>query len=235
VGGIDPLASASSVQFADSLSGKSCPASAANWTTLGLTAPTSLWLLQESGAGNRADSIGARTFVPSGIGFGHAVAVPGWTRAATVIAEAQTGNYAATIGNANTTDFLMLLYVATATPAAVRHIIEHPAIYAEINTTPRFRAEAATIATGTVDPGTTVHALVLKNWIGNSRGLLTEAEVLEPTEFATAGTTLTLGGTGSNGASIAAVYGAMWEGVTARMSNATIKTMLQTLGWSVAW
>jgi hypothetical protein len=222
--------------FADSGSGILCPTSAADFTALGLVPPTSLWLFQESGAGDRADSIGSRTFAPTGAGFTHAVPVPGWARVATVLGEGLTNRYDAAIANTNVTDFLILLYASVADPASTRNIIETPTIYAEINTTPRLVAEANSAVVGTVDPGTAVHPLVLKNWIGNSRGLLTDDEALEPVEFANAGTAITLGATGGNGtAGVSALYGAMWEGVTARMSNATIKSMLQALGWTVAW
>lgn len=227
---------ASSVLFADATSGKSCPASAAEWTALGLATPnpTSLFLLQDA-SGNPAAALGTMGLSVSGFGGpNYQQNVAGWSRKAITLNEGGQAKLTATISNSNASDFLALLYARlTATPGGTRQILEHPTIYAEATSAPRFLANAGTPVTGTVDPGTTVHAIVVKNWIGNSRGLFTEAEALQPNEFVAAGTTLNIGG--ATNAPMGVLYLAVWQGVAARFSNAQIKTMLQTLGWSVAW
>jgi hypothetical protein len=232
VGGV----SGSSVLFADASAGKSCPGSAAEWTALGLATsnPTSLHSWQQA-SGNGADLIGTTTLTANGTP-NYQQTIPGWTRKAVTLDAGTTDRFSATIANSNASDFLMLMYVAMTAPATgTRLILEHPTFFAEILTTGKFHANAGTPVAGVVDAGTSVHALVVKNWISNSRGLITEDEVITPAEFVAAGTAIVVGGSTSNTAPMAVLYSAMWEGVPARMSNAQIKTMLQTLGWSVAW
>ncbi len=212
------------------------PQSAAEYALLGLTAPNqSLWLAQEA-SGNLADSIGSATLTASG-SAAYQQTVSGWATKAVKLTEAGANKFTATIPDGGSHSLLVLMYVAfTASPGAQRTLLEHPAFFVEGVAGPLFRADAGSAVNGASNASTTVHAMVMRYDRTNTIcRLYTEAEKIQPTYDSAGGTTLTLGGSSSTTGPMQVLYMAAWKDSTAEMADATVKTMLQTLGWTVAW
>jgi len=111
----------------DATSGWYVPASSAEWTELlagtGLSAPSFLWLCQES-SGNIADSIGGVTLTANGGGVFYQQSISGWSRKAfgySDTAGTQCYSVSASLPDLNTTSMTALVFLAvTNTPGAQR-------------------------------------------------------------------------------------------------------------------
>lgn len=239
----------------DAASGIYCPANAAEWaTTLSVAGilsggPSLLWALQEA-AGNVADSIGAFTGTASGT-LVYQSAVAGWTRKGILTTTGVAGliqSVAAGLPDLSTSNFLALTYVKFgANPATTRSVlqmgptfatrgaVEHPAtdVLRVFDTTNQS-------ATGVVSPASLAKPLVLR--VNRTATLVTgfsDVEKLSPTWDATlAGKGLSLGGdnvqTWFPGAD-SFMYLVGFFNAAAQLTDAQVKTLLQTLGWTVTW
>lgn len=228
----------------DGTSGKYVPANASEWTTtmsvagIGSGNPSLLWLLQEA-SGNAADSIGSFTGTASGsVSYQNAVA--GWTRKSINLADAGAGNIlntAAGLPDPASGSYLILSYAAMlGTPAAIRNPIligTGNQTTMRINTTPRVQGvSGGNVVTGTNAPGTTVRPWVLLYDKTNSRvSAYTDQEKLQPAISAATGKGVTILAGGNS----AFLYCAVFMLGAAELSDAQVKTLLQTLGWSIPW
>lgn len=250
--GTDELAAGGMAGVArDATSGIYCPATAAQWTqTLGVAGiasgnPSVLYLLQEA-SGNIADSIGTFTGTATGTGFTYSNVEAGWSRVGVGMTDAATGqwlNTSASLPDPATTSMLMLTYAnVTNTPAAARLVTRMAGtttIRAQITTTPRAQIIAgANTATGTTsDPHGAVRPWVLKhNVTASAQALYTDQEKVVPTFAALSGKQILLGGSAAVAAATTHyLYSAVFFAAAAELTDAQVKKLLQTLGWTPAW
>jgi hypothetical protein len=236
----------------DSTSGKGVPASTSDWDKLiaayhlPVSAPDHLWLAQEPG-GSLADAIGAISLQPLNAPT-YANAVAGWTRSAvgTVDSNINQGFATGALGDLDGNSYALLIYVAvTATPAAERSLAgigastDHRNI--AVTTMPVFKATGVggvTPASGTVDPSTTVHPLLMV--IDATR--MTYVVFSDDEKIATVpwtaptgtGPLLMIGNAGNGGAAPARyLYAAQWSGTHAELADTSVKALLRGLGWTV--
>ena len=246
----------------DATSGIRCPASATEWTNVmsiaGLATgnPSALWLMQEA-SGNPADSIGTFTLTKAGT-VGYNGAVSGWTRTGLTTTDGTAGmfsNAASGLPDISTTSALVLAYVSLPASfgAVERSIITlGPTFGSQIcaNSYPSsnpsklslaqlggsfggYTTEAATATTG-------VHPVLLQlNHTAGVPYMVTDKDATTTTLYAgQTGKAIAFGGTNvqedypDTGDFM---YAAMFFGSAAEMTKAQMKTLLQTLGWTVAW
>lgn len=199
--------------------------------------PDNLWSFQQASS-PLSDAIGSENFAVTGAGSSYQQAVTGWTRTAWKLTDGGS-TYAGTPSNvASTTSSLLLLYVAvTSTPAAARTIAYLGGGDLRVNTTPNysFKPSGQATVTGTEAHGTTVHPLVIKiDVTGAVTAVYTDLEKLTLSHGV--GTSPTyLGAVSGLSADARYLYGARWLGSAAEISAADIKSMLETLGWTVSW
>jgi len=255
--GVDELGGGASNPMAgvaqDATSGKYMPASSAQWTTtmaaagIGSGNPSLLWLGQEA-SGNLADSIGAFAGTANITAYQQAVA--GWAAKAFTLGAGAIANVvttSASLPDISTTSCLMLGYVLFPASASTNLSVVTMGTtfgaqaFANLNATPKLvgGADPNTVA-GTANPFGGVHPLVVQvNRGGSAAVICTEQEKLTPTLAANpAGKKLWLGGDSSQtwaAAGTGHLYTAAFFGTAAELSVAQLRTLLQTLGWSVAW
>ncbi len=226
----------------DATSGIYLPATAAQWTSLGLTAPSSLYLCQDA-ATPLADAIGAVTLAAGGTGLSYQTAVSGWTQKATQTTNGTAGRWAttsATLPDLSTTSCLMLVYALPLTPGATRGGMNMGTTEAAIGfqTGPVTRHISGANATaGVGDPTLAVHPFVIKFDRTNTiQTNYSDLEKVSPT-FSTlvTGKRWSLGGEGTITDQVQFLFAARWDGAAAEMSDATVKSMLQKLGWTIPW
>ncbi len=229
------------------------PANAAEWTTTLAVAgistgnPSLLWLLQEA-SGDAADSIGTFTGTSAGA-FGYQQAVTGWTRKGVTF----TGGQAHTIRStaAGLPDILtasMLVLAIAATPAntGLRTYLQMGTVFAadatlqvEAGGTNQLVADVGSVVTGTTALADgAVHPIALKvDRTGSVSAAYTDEEKLAPT-VGGSGKTLLIGGDNSQtytAATATWMYVVAFFNGAAEISDANVKVLLQTLGWTVAW
>lgn len=232
-----------------------CPATAAEWTTTmsvaGLSSgnPSLLWLSQEA-SGDLTDSIG--TFTGTASGWNYQQAVTGWTRSA-VSADVASAriifNAAAGLPDINTASCLVLTYhsfPAVEAPAGYYSLVTMgptfgSQIAANISGTAKLTAVVdPNSAAGAADPRNAVHPIVIRvNRTGGNAAVYTDQEKLTAALDATpTGKKIAIGGDNVNywtedGGGY--LYTAAFFNAAAELSDAQVKTLLQTLGWTVAW
>lgn len=237
----------------DATSGIRVPANVTEWTDFrtitGIAAanPNSLWLCQEA-SGNLGDAIGSLTLTASGT-VNYNQAVSGWTRTAVATTEAGNGKAVAASGTgpspATTSQMWLFICSMPATPGTSR-------VFMGMNTGVAATAyRMAHFTTGV--PRTT---LVNSNFDGASsissgvhpclmRYDRTGSAATGYTDLEKITTTYNSGvvdgdkGLGNAGGSTSSarsvVYGAMWSGSNAELSDANIKALLQALGFTIGW
>lgn len=239
----------------DAASGIYVPANAAEWASVmsaaGISSggPSLLWSLQET-SGNVADSIGAFTGAASGT-LTYSSAVAGWTRVGIKTTSGFAGivvNSSASLPDISSASFTAVLYVALGgNPATTRSIIQMGPTFAtrgalEHPTTDVLRVfdTSNQAATGTLSIANTVKPLVLR--VNRTTSLVTgytNSEKLSPIWDATiAGKGIQIGGDNIQTwfpGSDTFMYFAGFFNTAAEMTDAQIKTLLQTLGWTVTW
>jgi hypothetical protein len=234
----------------DAASGIYVPATSAEWTTTMSVAgiasggPSGVWLCQEA-SGSLADSVGVFTLTAGGTGSSYQNAVTGWTRKAVGTTEANATRWQSVdvgLPDPATTSYLTILYAQVmSTPAATRSIFEYGTSPAriEITSTPRTQANfpAASPVTGASSPLGSVRPFVLRhNLTASTNAVYTDQEKLAPTfGVATANKTYRLGAAANNAPTALILYAMLLAGAAAELTDAQIKTLLQTLGWSIAW
>ena len=243
---------------ADGTSGIKIPQNSTEWANLisqaSLTgtvqAPDALWLMQEA-SGNLADSIGAFTLTVSGSNETYANSVSGWSTKSIRWINAATGSFQSTdvnLPDISATSLTMLCYVKViSAPSATRGIVGAGTsnfLQVQLNTTPRIiAADGANTATETNNPTSegvsgVFPLVVTHNKTGTSSRFTTATEKLVPTFSASAtGKKVIIGGSGGVGSAPAmdVLYCAMWKGTNAEITDANLKTILQTLGWTIGW
>lgn len=226
-----------------------CPATAGQWTTTLAAAsiasggPSALHLMQDA-AGGPADAIGTFTMTVAGAGRTYQQAVTGWTRLSITHIDNATSNMMNTdalLPDIGTNSCLMLLYgKLDSTPAAQRTMIGMGTtnLSGRMTATPTVNlTNGVTSATGAGNPSSAVRPYVLKMDRTNSlQTLYTDQEKISPAFNGTpTGKRIWLGGVGSGGGPISHLYLATFFNAAAELSDAQVKTLLQTLGFTIAW
>lgn len=229
----------------DATSLKYVPASLAEWNQvmavagIGSGGPGLLWLCQDV-SGNLADSIDSLPGTVSGTPILYQQPVTGWTRLGITGADAGTAiadSSSASLPDPATAATMIISYaVITVAPVAVRQIdlIGTANVGTNrVSTTPRFQGVSGGSAiTGAVDPTGAVRPFVfIDDPIAARCAAYTDQEKLVPTRAATTGkrSRFNFGFVGS------LLYRAQFNGASAQLTDAQIKTLLQTLGWTIAW
>ena len=233
----------------DPTSGKGVPAHRNDWAALAQAyqlatmPPEHLWLLQES-SGSLQDSIGSVTLAPQNSPR-YRNAVAGWSRLAvgTMDTDANQGFVTTSTGNLDGTPYLLLVYVAVASqPSAQRSLFgvgagtDHR--YVAITPARVFEGTGAgvTPTTGAADPMTSVHPVVMKlDPLQASYVIYTDQERLSVTWTGTGGLggLLMIGNAIIGAANANYLYATLWTGPSAQMTDANVKKLLQSLGWTV--
>lgn len=224
------------------------PSTSAQWTALGLTAPNSLWLCQEA-SGNLADSIGALTLTATTTPTYQQTAT-GWTRVGVGLDDNTADRFVAgaAVGpDPTTTSTLWLYYTVLRVEATTARIIGGATRSSSSTTNARLvlSPSAGTnrlsvncngvSATGSADHAVGTHAFAFRYDRTNS-AVVGYSELEKITGTYAAGVVDGDKGIGGNTSADAVfVYAAMWSGAAAEKSDAQIKSMLQTLGWTIAW
>lgn len=245
----DPLRpDASSAADRDATSNIYVPSTAGQFTALGITAPSHLWLCQEA-AGNLADSIGGMTLTASGSPT-YQQAVSGWSRKGVGFTVTLNQRFSAAAGvgpDPGSVSTLWLAYVAVIGAQGGNRDIFGPnntaggtAAKVQTTTTPRVRGSfAGTVASGTSDPTATgLQPMVIKVDRTNSTAVVyTGQEKITGTYSAiiSESTAKGFGSSGSTSFGGLIAYSALWSGAAAEVSDAQAKTLLQALGWSIPW
>lgn len=230
------------------------PASAAEWTAFraafpALSAwsnPDALHLCQEA-AGNLADSIGVLTLTAGGTPL-YQQAVAGWDRDAASFDDNTTDNFsttAAALPNILTESMLSLgFFRFPAAPAGVREIIHFGAAATraaiELPATGVLRARSGgNTADGALSMVNATHPLVLKqDRTAGTTKVYSAGEIITPAfDALTSGENLRIGQVAGNPPAFGGgcLYLATWYLAAAERSDADIRSMLQSLGFSPTW
>lgn len=235
-------------------SGKYVPANATEWTALmaaaglGTGNPASTWFFQMA-SGNAVDTIGALTLPASGTGLAYQQAVAGWSHQGVTMTDGGTGKFVAgaAVGpDPSTTSTLWMGYVDfLGIPAGVRNIVSAGGstssfeACAKLTTVPVIQAKCLTVQTaGTTNPVTpgVIPVIIKYDRTHSAIVAYTDADKIVGTYSAT----VTDGGKGfgatqATDCNMALVYGCMFSGAPAEITDAQVKTLLQTLGWNILW
>lgn len=240
VGTVDPMAGVTK----DATSGIYAPATLSEWNTtmsaagLATGAPSAVWPLQEA-SGNPADVLGAYPLTATSLTY--QTAVSGWSRKAVSWTASSTSKAATSIPNTSSSSVLLLLYFYMgATPGGTRALGGFgggTGATIEVLTTGNLRcADGANTADGaTAMTANVVQPTVLRynNTAGNTT-LYTDKEKITPLYAALSGTTVAIGSANSvTTVAGGCLYGVMFLGAAAELSDAQVKSLIQTLGWTV--
>ena len=239
--GADPTSAAGASR--DAASGIYVPATSSEWSSLGLTAPGNLWLCQES-SGNLADSIGSISLTAVN-GPTYQQSVSGWTRKAVSTTDGTAnqnfGSTAAALPDIATTSAMLLMYAQVTTIGATRgSCLLGTTTTAELRalTTPAYRMlSGANLATGASNPTGSVRPIVVKiDRTGSTCKAYTNQEIMAPTfSSGMTGKQVMLGYSGGAPPTQLIVYAALWQGSAAERTDAQVRSMLQSLGWTIPW
>lgn len=237
----------------DSTSGIYMPFDASEWdqtlSVAGISSggPSSLWSMG-GGEGDVSDSIGSITLTALG-GLTYETETTGWTNLGIKTTSGAQGNLISTdagLPDISTTSCLLLFYAATpAAVATLRTLAQlgpnfDGGLEARLNASEQIaaiRAGVETTGAATFCDGA-VHPVVMQvNRTGNVAGIYTDQEKLTGAA-AGSGKCVMIGGDNNrsyDSDAITYLYATMFTGAAAELSAAQIKTLLTTLGWSVAW
>jgi len=236
----------------DATSGIRCPASGTEWTNFlayyGIsTTVSSAWKCDEA-SGNAADCVGSLTLTASGTPT-YQQTVSGWSRKGFGFTDAGAQKFVAASGtgpNPATTSVIWCFYITmpTSNPAATRTIMgaSHTGTtqdMVQIVTTGKPRAVVFNVTTdGTVNVvnGGTMPMLLKYDRTNSAARLYNTNEKITATY--NSGVLDGNKGVGppiGTAATMNCVYGFMLQGANAELSDATVKTLLQSLGWTIPW
>ncbi len=231
----------------DATSGIFAPANAIEWAAIDAAAgipgvANSAWSCQEA-SGNLVDAINGINLVQTGVGHLYQVPVLGWTRRAVTLVDGTAGQKflnITTAPNPGTQDVLLLAYVAlpAVAPLVVRDVCGHAAAAdCRLNTTSRLRAIFGASADLTQNPIGRVMPIVVKvDNTGTTSAIYTDQEKFIGTYTTPAnGSMVYLGGQTVAASGSGYLYASERVGAGARLSDAQVKTLLQTLGWTIPW
>lgn len=239
--GADPMAGITP----DATSLKYCPASSAEWTTTlaGISAagnPFALWLMQES-SGALADSIDAFDLTVDS--FAYEQTITGWTRKAMLANDLGGFNVLYTtdagLPDLSAESCTVLGYVMIDGEGAGDRGVLLAGDVRGVNTAtnvPKINNGTNT-GTGAASVTTVVRPWVLRhNVTASSQALFTDLEKVSVT-FAASGSTkrIYFGAAFESCPNIRIVYGCAFRGAAAELSDAQVRSLLQRLGWTVAW
>jgi hypothetical protein len=229
----------------DATAGWAVPADTSEWTLfnlyygLGMADPGSIWLCQEASSDLADSGIDNRTLVAAGTAASYQQSHAGIARLGVQFSDNATTAFAAAVPNINANSILVLAYVAlTGTPGADRNILSFvPSANAPVilaTATPRIKFSGNTGVTGSVDPSTTIHRILMRINIDlTENDFRSDFENITDTWNASyAGTSLTFGdlSDGNNAAPMKLFYAAMWTGAAAEISSATADALITALG-----
>lgn len=250
--GADPLTGASGIAGVsrDASSGKYCPANAAEWTLLMAAAglatgnPSLLWLCQEA-SGNLADSIGSFTGVQSGAVPTYQQAVSGWTRVGVKTADGATTKFSdASAGEPDglTNSQLTLCYFVVTAGNSRGLFGQHTgATRTSLQTTAAHLAQTinnatTTNGTGDIITATPTVAVVKNNRTGSAQTAYTAGEKITTVfDAGVSGKQTFIGAPALNTATATYLYLVSFFNAAAELTDAQVKTLLQTLGWAIPW
>jgi hypothetical protein len=234
----------------DASSNKAVPADSTEWdafrsaNSLAVATPNSLWLCQES-SGNLADSIGSLTLTAAGT-CNYQQTVTGWERKAVAGNDGVVGDrFAAgsTVGPSPATTSQTWLWIASmpSTPGTARAVFgvnfsnaagSVRMVHLATSGNPRLGVNNVN-ADGSNSVSSEIHCLVLKyNRTGSEAKLFNLDEKLTGTYT----DSITDGNKGvGNGTAARFLYGCMWSGSDAEISDANIKALMQAMGFTVSW
>lgn len=229
------------------------PATAGEWTTtmaaagIGSGNPASLWLCQEA-SGNLADTIDSNVLTVAGANWAYRQAVTGWARLALTVTDASANHNAqnnATVPDVQTTSALLygVVSMPAAAPAANRRMahLDGTAIAAiGLSTVPRLQCvtggTGGSTVSGTAVPTGAVRPIIIAvNRAANTAKVYSDQEKVTGTQGTYSGVSIGWGSSSATTPAIGLLYSALWTGAAAELSDAQIKTLLQTLGWTIPW
>lgn len=225
------------------------PDTAAEWTiamaAAGLATgnPSHLYRCQEA-SGNLADSIGSATEVASGA-LSYQQSVAGWTRKGVKTnADPNAFFLGTTAASFSSSSGLVLqLFKVGSNPGAARILNCLGSTFYEsagVVPGPKLRALSnAAGANGSVNCSGVIPVVTKLDVTNSAMKVYSQSEKISTTytaQSAVNGSILYLLGDGGGQASDwTQMYCAVFRGSAAELSDAQIKTLLQTLGWTVAW
>jgi hypothetical protein len=230
----------------DATSLKYVPANAAEWAqtmeAAGIASgnPFALWLLQEA-SGSPADSIGAFTLSVNSFNYQNAVA--GWTRksmdAGDIGSEFYLATGSAALPQLDIESCTVLMYAAiTATPAGDRSVVLAGDFRANVTSSNVPKANnGTTTATGAQSVTTAVRPWVIRhNVAASTQAVFTDLEKVIPV-FGASSTSkrIFFGGAIERNPDIKILYACAFRGAAAEMTDTQLRTLLQTLGWTIGW
>ena len=224
-----------------------CPANSAEWAQVigvaGLTGtvpvPDALWLCQEA-SGNLADSVGAFTLTASGTGLAYQQTVAGWSRKFVRTLDNTSGRWdssSASLPDLASASCSMYSYCSRGGAGALARMclgIGTTQAYVGGGTSPLRGVHGANALGGSAGAGVVrPHGIVSDRT--NTRARAYDDQQKLSMSFGTvSGKRLTLGGLGGviNPGTDFTSYAWAWF---TPPSDADLKTILQTLGWTIAW
>lgn len=231
----------------DALSGKFFPANATQWATTfaaaGVTASCAHnWNCQEP-SGGLADSIGTVTLATSGAGHLFSQAVAGFNRVGVGTTDGTVGqkwinSTTAPDPSATSTIYYGVISYPAVAPAAARDIFANGGtLDHRVSTTGRITIVNGGSTTGAGSIVNGVHPIMLKHDITNSLFVAyTDQEKLAGTYAAVASNPMfAVGGQTAAAANAVYLHLAIFTGPSGQLTDAQIKAVLQTLGWTIPW
>lgn len=230
----------------DATSGKYMPASAVEWGTLlagtGIASPTSTYI-PSNASGNLVDVIGGVTYVANGLPT-YQVPVVGWSSVGVKPRNGTAQDYfLATSVDPSTTSVAQLIYLSPNTDPGTPHslMLLGSATAAEARFTTG-RLFQATLGGSTVSGvvaatlGSVVPGILVLNRSALTFKLYTPAEIITAVYSSPGSATDHYVGAGYLGSDDSTMlYLARWTAAGAEMSDANGRTVLQKLGFTVAW
>lgn len=234
----------------DALSGKYFPANATEWAVVtaiaGVSAPSSCRGWQDA-SGSITDSIGTAPLTQAGTVPTYTSAIPGYTRKGVAFTDGSTTAFsstAAALPDVSATSILTLVFAyVPAAPAATRGFVGQGVGGTTMDgiaftSVPKWTTSGSTPPTSANSPvGAHIWAL-RHNKTATTDNFFTEQEKLSATYLATQTGKQQIFGNGTLTVTAPAMtvgYDATWYGSAAEMTDAQLRLLLQTLGWSVAW
>lgn len=235
----------------DAASGIYFPATSGEWaiilTVAGIATggPSAIYNFQDA-SGNPADATGTFPLTASGTGLTYAQAVAGYTRLAVGTTSGGTGAFqtvSVSLPDLSTDSQLTLAVVNPTVIGTLRDVHGGGAAATRVNsqlvaTTGQARGMSAGNNTnGVINSGNATRPWVLAhNRTALSTILYTDAEKITPTfGGTTAGKSITFGALVNGCGTCRYLYSATFMAAAAVIPEAKIRTLLQTLGWTVLW
>lgn len=237
----------------DATSGIYLPKTSAEWATVLLQAgiasggPASSWDFTALASGNASDLIGSNALTVTGASWVYQTAVTGWSSKSLALPDGLANHNAqnlTTIPDIGSTSELVIAVVSmpAAAPAATRRVArwDSTGISFGVTATPKSTFAAAgaggSTFTGTANPTGAVRPVVMQvNRTAVTTTAWTDQEALTPTFGTYSGLAFGFGSQGSNSCACGYLTAAEWNGSAAEMTSAQLRTLEQTLGWTIAW